>query len=441
MRRSRRRTSTSSRTGDTLGAIAERTGVPVERLQELNPSLDPQALVSGPEDQAAMSLATPRRRLAPLVAALSAAASPPRRADAARAPPIGAPSAIVVDAAHGEVLYARRARRRARDREHDEADDRAADARARRRRPTSSRAPPTTRGRDRVEDRPAHRRADDASRDLLARAAARERQRRRGDARRWTSPARAAAFVRRDERARAPSSASTTRSYANPIGLDDPGNYSTARDLAALARVLLRDRRASRAIVDMPRGRAAQRRAAARASPTATRWSARTPFVDGVKTGHTRRRRLRARRLGRAGAARRSSASCSASRARRRATPTASRCCARASRQFRARDDRARGAALCRAAVRWHSTAAKVDLVATRDVTLTVRRGERVRTPRSTRRRSSRARCRRAAASGTVDVVQRRARGAACRSSPPSPVPRPASSARRRRRSADRCRL
>ena len=33
--------------GDTLGAIAEKTGVPVERLEELNPELDPQALVAG----------------------------------------------------------------------------------------------------------------------------------------------------------------------------------------------------------------------------------------------------------------------------------------------------------------------------------------------------------------------------------------------------------
>lgn len=33
--------------GDTLGGIAEETGVPVERLQELNPDMDPQALVSG----------------------------------------------------------------------------------------------------------------------------------------------------------------------------------------------------------------------------------------------------------------------------------------------------------------------------------------------------------------------------------------------------------
>jgi LysM repeat protein len=33
--------------GDTLGSIAETTGVPVEKLLELNPDLDPQALVSG----------------------------------------------------------------------------------------------------------------------------------------------------------------------------------------------------------------------------------------------------------------------------------------------------------------------------------------------------------------------------------------------------------
>jgi LysM repeat protein len=33
--------------GDTLGAIAESTGVPVETLQELNPELDPQALIAG----------------------------------------------------------------------------------------------------------------------------------------------------------------------------------------------------------------------------------------------------------------------------------------------------------------------------------------------------------------------------------------------------------
>jgi LysM repeat protein len=35
------------KTGDTLGTIAEKTGVGVEQLQELNPQLDPQSLVSG----------------------------------------------------------------------------------------------------------------------------------------------------------------------------------------------------------------------------------------------------------------------------------------------------------------------------------------------------------------------------------------------------------
>lgn len=35
------------RSGDTLGGIAERTGVQVDQLQELNPDVDPQQLVSG----------------------------------------------------------------------------------------------------------------------------------------------------------------------------------------------------------------------------------------------------------------------------------------------------------------------------------------------------------------------------------------------------------
>jgi LysM repeat protein len=35
------------RSGDTFGSIAERTGVPVDQLIALNPSLDPQGLVRG----------------------------------------------------------------------------------------------------------------------------------------------------------------------------------------------------------------------------------------------------------------------------------------------------------------------------------------------------------------------------------------------------------
>lgn len=35
------------KTGDTLASISVKVGVPVEKLQELNPDIDPQALVSG----------------------------------------------------------------------------------------------------------------------------------------------------------------------------------------------------------------------------------------------------------------------------------------------------------------------------------------------------------------------------------------------------------
>lgn len=33
--------------GDTLGSISEKTGIPVDKLQELNPQVDPQQLTSG----------------------------------------------------------------------------------------------------------------------------------------------------------------------------------------------------------------------------------------------------------------------------------------------------------------------------------------------------------------------------------------------------------
>lgn len=40
-------TTYSVKAGDNLGSIAEKTKVPVEKLQELNPDLDSQALVTG----------------------------------------------------------------------------------------------------------------------------------------------------------------------------------------------------------------------------------------------------------------------------------------------------------------------------------------------------------------------------------------------------------
>ncbi len=74
-------------------------------------------------------------------------------------------------------------------------------------------------------------------------------------------------------------------SYANPIGLDDPENYSTARDLSSLALRLLRKPRFAR-IVDMPEA-VLQSGAHRRVVDNRNDLVARYPFVDGVKTGHT----------------------------------------------------------------------------------------------------------------------------------------------------------
>ena len=74
-------------------------------------------------------------------------------------------------------------------------------------------------------------------------------------------------------------------SYANPIGLDEPGNYSSARDLATLTAILLRNRDFAR-IVDMPQ---AELESGARPRVVANRNDliAEYPWVSGVKTGYT----------------------------------------------------------------------------------------------------------------------------------------------------------
>ena len=74
-------------------------------------------------------------------------------------------------------------------------------------------------------------------------------------------------------------------SYANPIGFDDPLNYSTASDLAALTLQLLQRPRFAR-IVDMPE---AELESGARPRTIDNRNTlvASYPFVSGVKTGHT----------------------------------------------------------------------------------------------------------------------------------------------------------
>lgn len=46
-RRDRRPRNYVIQPGDTLGGIAEQTGVPIETIEELNPEVDPQALIAG----------------------------------------------------------------------------------------------------------------------------------------------------------------------------------------------------------------------------------------------------------------------------------------------------------------------------------------------------------------------------------------------------------
>jgi D-alanyl-D-alanine carboxypeptidase (penicillin-binding protein 5/6) len=74
-------------------------------------------------------------------------------------------------------------------------------------------------------------------------------------------------------------------SYANPIGLDDPHNYSSARDLATLA-VRLRGYEFFRRTVDLP---AATLRSGVRKRTVLNRNTLvrRVDVVDGVKTGRT----------------------------------------------------------------------------------------------------------------------------------------------------------
>jgi D-alanyl-D-alanine carboxypeptidase (penicillin-binding protein 5/6) len=92
------------------------------------------------------------------------------------------------------------------------------------------------------------------------------------------------AFVR-EMNARAAELGLAGTRFANPIGLDDPLNYSTARDLATLARRLLLDDRFAR-IADMPSA-TLETGARQRVVDNRNRLVRSFPFVDGVKTGHT----------------------------------------------------------------------------------------------------------------------------------------------------------
>jgi serine-type D-Ala-D-Ala carboxypeptidase (penicillin-binding protein 5/6) len=73
--------------------------------------------------------------------------------------------------------------------------------------------------------------------------------------------------------------------YSTPIGLDTPGNYSTASDLVKLARYALQTQPFFRRAVALPR-------AALRTGPVSyvlnrNTLVGRVPWINGVKTGHT----------------------------------------------------------------------------------------------------------------------------------------------------------
>lgn len=73
--------------------------------------------------------------------------------------------------------------------------------------------------------------------------------------------------------------------YANPIGLDQSGNYSSAEDLATLARRLLRNRAFAR--VADSRGARLRSLRPPRTIETLNDLLYRAPWTTGVKTGHT----------------------------------------------------------------------------------------------------------------------------------------------------------
>ena len=78
----------------------------------------------------------------------------------------------------------------------------------------------------------------------------------------------------------------TRTRFSNPIGLDAPGNYSTATDLVRLTRAVLGRSSFFRRTVDLPSARLDSSRGGLRVGNRNT-LVRRVAFVNGVKTGHT----------------------------------------------------------------------------------------------------------------------------------------------------------
>jgi D-alanyl-D-alanine carboxypeptidase len=188
-----------------------------------------------------------------------------------RAPRVSATSAILLDARDGHVLYRRRAGTGARS-PRDEADDRAGRDR---------RVPLDRRVRACACDA-----AECASTCAWERMAVSDLMRallletNDAAATRGARPVEDAFVAQMNERRAR--SASPGRA-SNPIGLDSPGNHSSAQDLARIARAVLANDFLA-ATADMPRARLTTG-ARTRVIANRNRLVARVPYVDGVKTG------------------------------------------------------------------------------------------------------------------------------------------------------------
>ena len=86
---------------------------------------------------------------------------------------------------------------------------------------------------------------------------------------------------------RAAAAGLTSTRFANPVGLDAPGAYSTARDLARLAQLVRRNSYLRR-IVDRPRATISAGGRKVRLS-NSNALVGQVPWISGVKTGHTLR--------------------------------------------------------------------------------------------------------------------------------------------------------
>ncbi len=161
--------------------------------------------------------------------------------------------------------------------------------------------------------------------------------------------------------------------YANPVGLDDPDNFSTARDLAKLAARLMRNPRFA-GIVDRT-GSVLQSGSRRRVITNRNLLVGRYPGVDGVKTGHTIQARFVLVGAAHNGDARVVSAVLGEPSEAGRDTDTLA-LLRYGLRLFKPREVLRRGQAVAHADVKYRGD--RVALEPARPLTLSVRKGERV---------------------------------------------------------------